>query len=207
MVTQKGLDKDTDLIKKIDKAVFPAGIQAGPHNHQTAAIAVALGEALKPEFVEYGQQVVKNAKALAKELSDNKVKLVSGGTENHLMIIDLTEYGKGNGVFLEQALDKAGITTNKNTIPQDPSSPFLPSGVRLGTPAITTRGMKEEEMKVIGKWIVEILEEVKGYNLPESKEERKEYLSQFYKDIAKNQKVKDIKEKVVELCSKFPLPY
>ena len=207
MVTQKGLDKDPDLAKKIDKAVFPAGIQAGPHNHQTAAIAVALKEAMTPEFKEYGQQIVKNAKALAKSLKEEGLQLVSGGTDNHMVLVDLTPFGRGTGVFLQDALDKAGITVNKHTIPQDPSSPFSPSGVRIGTPAITTRGMKEDEMKIIGKWIAEVVQETKEYRLPETKEERIAYLKQFKKDIAENQKLMDIKKQVKELCSKFPLPY
>ncbi|MCH7828843.1 serine hydroxymethyltransferase [Patescibacteria group bacterium] len=207
MVTQKGLDKDADLAKKVDKAVFPAGIQAGPHNHQTAAIAVALKEAMTPEFKEYGQQIVRNAKALAESLKEEGLHLVSGGTDNHMILVDLTPFGKGTGVFAQDALDKAGITVNKNTIPKDPSSPFYPSGVRLGTPAITTRGMKEKEMAQIGKWIAEVIHEVKGYQLPETKEERIAYLKQFKKDIAENQKLKDVKKQVKKLCSKFPLPY
>jgi len=152
MVTQKGLDKDPELAKKIDKTVFP-GLQGGPHDHQTAAIAVALGEAMKPEFKEYGRQIVNNSKALAKRLMERGIKLVSNGTDNHLMLIDLTPFGKGNGLYVQEALDLAGITVNKNTIPSDPSSPFYPSGVRLGTPALTTRGMKETDMELIGDWM------------------------------------------------------
>ena len=207
MVTQKGLDKDPDLAKKIDKAVFPGGVQAGPHNHQTAAIAVALKEAMTPEFKEYGHQVVKNAKALALALIEKGIEIVSGGTENHLMLIDLTAYGKGHGVFLEEALERAGITANKNTVPKDPSSPFYPSGLRLGTPAITTRGMKEEDMKKIAEWVARVLEEVKDLRLVEDKKERVLQVRQFKKDIAENQKLKDIKQEIKELCSKFPLPY
>lgn len=207
MVTEKGLKKDPELGEKIDRAVFPAGVQGGPHNHQTAAVAVALKETMTPEFKEYGHQIVRNAKALAQSLMDNGLTLVSGGTDNHMMVVDLTPFGKGKGVFAQDALDAAGITLNKNTIPKDPSSPFYPSGIRLGTPAITTRGMKEEEMKQIGKWIAEVLNQVKHYQLPETKEERIVYLKQFKKDIAENQKVKEIKQHVAELCSKFPLPY
>ncbi len=207
MVTQKGLDKDPDLAQKIDKAVFPGGVQGGPHNHQTAAVAVALKEAMTPEFKEYGHQVVKNARTLAQSLMDNGLKLVSNGTDNHLMLVDLTPFGKGVGTFAEKALDAAGITLNKNTIPKDPSSPFYPSGIRLGTPCLTTRGMKEEEMKVIGAWIVEAVQEVKGYQLPETKEERIAYLQQFRKDIAQNPKLREIKQQVAALCTQFPLPY
>lgn len=206
MVTEKGLRKDPDLVQKIDKAVFPSGVQGGPHNHQTAAIAVSLGEALKPEFKEYGKQVVKNAKVLAEELIKNGLKLVSGGTDNHMILIDLTSFGVGMGVFLQEALDMAGITVNKNTIPRDPSSPFFPSGVRLGTPAITTRGMKEEEMKMIASWIAQTAAEIKNYRLPEDKEEIKQYRQRFKEDMAKNETINKIKKEVKKLCQKFPIP-
>ena len=206
MVTEKGLQKDPELGAKIDKAVFP-GLQGGPHNHQTAAIAVAVAEAMKSGFKEYAHQIVKNAKVLAQTLMDNGLKLVSNGTDNHLMLVDLTPFGIGMGVFAEKALDLAGITLNKNTIPADPSSPFYPSGIRLGTPAITSRGMKEEEMKQIGKWIAEVVGEIKNVKLPETKEERPSFVKEFVKTITENQKVKEVKGKVKELCSNFPLPY
>ncbi len=206
MVTDKGLKKDPELGQKVDKAVFP-GLQGGPHNHQTAGIAVALGEAMMPEFKVYAQQVVKNADVLAKELMAKGQTLVSNGTQNHLLLVDLTPYGKGLGVFAEKALDLAGITLNKNTIPQDPSSPFYPSGIRMGTPAITSRGMKEEEMKLIAGWISEILQMIRIYSLPEDKEERKIYLKKFREEIAQNETVKGIKQKVEALCSRFPLAY
>ena len=206
MVTERGLEKDPELAKKIDAAVFPRGVQGGPHNHQTAAIAVALGEAMQPEFQDYGQQIVKNAKALAQALVQKGVKLVSGGTDNHMMLIDLTTYGKGNGVFLQEALNKAGITVNKNTIPKDPSTPFYPSGVRLGTPAITTRGMKEKEMVQIAGWIAEIVEAVKAYQLPDGKEERNRYIKEFSEKMEENEIIKRIREEVHKFAANFPLP-
>jgi len=135
----------------IDRAIIP-GLQGGPHNHQTAAIAVALREAATPEFKTYGQQIVKNAKTLAEALLSKGYDLVTGGTDNHLLLVDLTNKGI-SGKQAEKALGKAGITVNKNTVPFDPRSPFDPSGIRLGTPALTTRGMKESEMKQIGEWI------------------------------------------------------
>ncbi len=135
----------------IDRAIIP-GLQGGPHNHQTAAIAVALAEAATPEFKIYGQQIVKNAKTLAEELLKKDYQLVTGGTDNHLLLIDLTNK-KLPGADAEKALGKAGITVNKNTVPFDPRSPFSPSGIRLGTPALTTRGMKEKEMIQIAGWI------------------------------------------------------
>lgn len=206
MVTEKGLRKDPKLGEKIDKAVFPGGVQGGPHNHQTAAIAVALDEALRPEFKEYGKQIVKNAKALAKELMKKGVKLVSNGTDNHMILIDLTPEGPGRGIFLQEALDMAGITVNKNTIPADPSTPFYPSGVRLGTPAITTRGMKEKEMEVIADWIAQVVNLVKIYKLPEAKEKRAKYLKEFREYIANNETIKKIKKEILEFGKKFPIP-
>jgi glycine hydroxymethyltransferase len=135
----------------IDRAIIP-GLQGGPHNHQTAAIAVALREAAKPEFKEYGQQIVKNAKALAEHLNSKGYQLVTGGTDNHLLLIDLTNK-KLKGAEAERALGAAGITVNKNTVPFDPRPPFDPSGIRLGTPALTTRGLKEAEMEQVADWI------------------------------------------------------
>ena len=204
MVTEKGLQKDPDLGKKIDKAVFP-GLQGGPHDQTTAAIGVALGEALRPEFKDYAKQIVANAKALAAALMKNGLKLVSNGTDNHLMLVDLTSIRNGHGIFAEAALDEASITINKNTIPQDPSSPFYPSGIRLGTPAITTRGMKESEMEKIAKWVVEIINETKKYSLPADKGEIPEYIRKFKDEIKQNAAVKKVRQEVKELCGGFPL--
>jgi len=204
MVTQKGIEKDSELCEKIDRAIFP-GIQGGPHDHTTAAIAVALGEAMKPEFKEYGKQIVKNAKVLAETLMENGIKIVTNGTDNHMILIDLTPFGKGKGIFVQEALDLAGITVNKNTIPNDPSSPFYPSGIRLGTPALTSRGMKENEMRIIGKWIADVIKEVSHYELPDDKEERNEALEKFRKEITKNKLIKEIRKNVFELVKKFPI--
>ncbi|MDO8655180.1 MAG: serine hydroxymethyltransferase [bacterium] len=205
MVTEKGLQKDAELGQKIDKAVFPAGVQGGPHEHQIAAIGVALKEAAAPSFKEYAEQIVKNAKALAQELLSKGVKIVSGGTDNHLMVLDLTPYGIGMGIFLEEALDMAGITVNKNTVPQEPSSPFYPSGVRLGTPAITTRGMKEKEMAQIGGYIAQIVDEIKEFQLPDDKEGRIAYLKDARKKLEENAVIKKVREEVKKLCSRFPI--
>lgn len=142
----------------IDKAVFP-GVQGGPHNHTTAAIAVALREAAQPEFKQYARQVVANAKALAEVLTDAGFDLVSGGTDNHLILIDLTNKGVP-GKTAAKALDRAGIELNFNAVPFDPRKPFNPSGIRLGTPAITSRGMKESEMSKIARWIDGIVSSV-----------------------------------------------
>jgi glycine hydroxymethyltransferase len=135
----------------LDRAVFP-GLQGGPHNHTTAAIAVALEEARRPQFAEYARQIVANAEALADGLTARGFDLISGGTDNHLILVDLTNKGV-SGKVAAQALDRARITTNYNTVPFDPRRPFDPSGIRLGTPAVTTRGMGESEMDLIAGWI------------------------------------------------------
>lgn len=148
----KKLERSTENMPSlIDRAIIP-GLQGGPHNHQTAAIAVALKQALQPEFKDYGTQITKNAQVLATELMNRGFKLVTDGTDNHLMVVDMNSK-KLSGKEAEKALGQAGITVNKNTIPFDPRTPYDPSGIRLGTPALTTRGMKETEMKQIAKWI------------------------------------------------------
>jgi glycine hydroxymethyltransferase len=206
MVTAKGLAKDPDLAQKVDKAIFP-GLQGGPHDHQTAAIAIALKDAATPQFKEYGHQIVKNAKALAESLKKNGLKLVADGTENHLILLDLVPIlGPGGGIFVSDAMEAAGMTANKNIIPKDPGSPFYPSGVRLGTPALTSRGMKEAEMDKVGAWIARTVEEVKTMRLPQDPKERTEYLKKFKADIANNQNLKKIHEEIKVLCAAFPIP-
>ena len=165
----------------IDRAIIP-GIQGGPHNHQTAAIAVALKEAMQPEFKEYAKQVVKNAKVLADELLSRGYELVTDGTETHLLLIDLNNKNL-SGKQGEKALGAAGITVNKNTIPFDPRKPFDPSGIRMGTPALTTRGMKEEEMKTIAGFIDRAL----------TNADNKAELDTIHNEVK-------------ELCKHFPLP-
>jgi len=178
MITKKGLKKDPQLPQKIDKAVFP-GLQGGPHMNNIAAIAVCLKEAATPAFKKYARQIIKNSKALAKELKGYGFNLITGGTDNHLLLIDLRNKGI-SGKEAQLRLEKAGITINKNTIPYDPNPPFNPSGIRLGTPAITTRGMKEKEMKRIAKWINEVISDEKL--------------------------IPKIRKEVKNLCKKFPLP-
>ena len=168
----------SELAKKIDSAVFP-GTQGGPLMHIIAGKAVAFGEALKPEFKEYQQQIVKNAAAMAESLSENGIRLVSGGTDNHLMLADVMSCGR-TGAEMQELLDMANITANKNTIPFDTQGVKATSGIRLGTPAVTTRGMKETEMKLIGGFFAELLE--KGEDA-----------------------VPKVKEQVLDLCSGFPL--
>ncbi len=149
-----------ELAKQIDKAVFP-GTQGGPLMHIIAAKAVALGEALTDEFKAYQEQIVKNAKVLCDALIAEGIDIVSGGTDNHLMLLNLTKFGV-TGKELEHRLDEVHITANKNTIPNDPASPFITSGLRIGTPAVTTRGFKEEEMKLIAGWIKDVIVDFEG---------------------------------------------
>lgn len=171
-----------EFAKAIDKAVFP-GVQGGPLVHIIAAKAVAFGEALRDEFKVYQQQILDNAQALAAELKAQGLRIVSGGTDNHLMLVDVFADGKGiTGKVAEKALDAVHITVNKNTIPFDQNSPFVASGIRLGTPALTTRGMKEDEMRTIGRLIAELVRD------PESTE------------VADR-----VRAEVTELTSRFPL--
>ncbi|MEM5799257.1 MAG: serine hydroxymethyltransferase [Candidatus Aenigmatarchaeota archaeon] len=201
MVTKKGIEKDPELPAKIDKAVFP-GLQGGPHDNTTAAIAVALHEASLPSFKEYARQIVKNCQALAEELKNKGLKLVTDGTDNHLLLIDLTPFGAGKGLYAQEALDLAGIVVNKNTIPNDPS-PFYPSGIRCGTPALTTRGMKEKEMKQIADMMSRVILEIKDYDF--SKDRKDELINKFRSEIKQNKTIKQVRKEVIDLCKKFPL--
>lgn len=204
MVTEKGLKKDPELGEKIDKAVFP-GLQGGPHDNQTAAIAVALREASLPAFKKYGKQIVKNAKMLASELTNYGFDLISGGTDNHLLLIDLSNK-KANGALSALALETAGIVVNKNSVPNDTMPPFYPSGIRLGTPALTTRGMMEKDMKLVAFWINAAIEEARGEELPKDREQRKIFWKKFKKEVAENKKLLTIAREVKAFCQKYPLP-
>ena len=172
------LTNDEALAKKINSAIFP-GIQGGPLMHVIAAKAVAFGEALRPQFVRYQQQILDNAKVLAKALTDAGYDLVSGGTDNHLMLIDLTRKDI-TGKDAEVALDHAGITVNKNTVPFETRSPFVTSGIRLGPAALTTRGMKEAEMERVAAWIIQVLESLDNESRLESvRKEVEDFARQF----------------------------
>ena len=173
------LTNDEELAKLINKAIFP-GIQGGPLMHTIAAKAVCFGEALKPEFTEYANQIVKNAAALADQLLKEGFKLVSGGTDNHLMLVNLTGMKVDTGKEAEHLLDEVGITVNKNAIPFDTQKPFVTSGIRVGTAAVTTRGFKEEDLVEVGKLI--------GMTL---------------KDFEKN--ADEVRARVAALCKKYPL--
>jgi glycine hydroxymethyltransferase len=167
--------------KAIDRAVFP-GLQGGPHDHVNAGKAIAFAEALKPEFQEYSKQVILNCQAMAERLLELDYDIMSGGTDNHLMLIDLTNKGL-TGKQAQQALDEAGITLNKNTVPYDERSPMDPSGIRLGTPAVTTRGMGEAEMIKIANWLDQVVTNIDDHELHAK-----------------------IKAEVAEMCKDFPVP-
>jgi glycine hydroxymethyltransferase len=171
-----------DLAKKIDKMVFP-GFQGGPHMNNTAAKAVAFGEALRPEFQIYAENVVKNAQAMAGEFISSGAAVTTGGTDNHLLMIDCVTSWGVSGKELEKALDEVHITLNKNMIPDDPRSPMDPSGVRLGTPAMTTRGFGKEEFRQTARWITATA-----------------------KNISNEQKLAEIRAEVNETCEKFSVP-
>ena len=173
--------KEKDLAGKIDRSVFP-GLQGGPHENVIAAKAIAFQEALQPEFQDYARQIVKNAKQLASTLMENGIKLVTDGTDNHLILIDLRPFGLGLGKQVAISLEQAGICTNCNTVPYDLSTPFKPSGVRIGTPILTTRGMKESEMKTVGEWMSKVIKDRDNISLHQR-----------------------IKEEVKELCKQFPV--
>jgi glycine hydroxymethyltransferase len=169
-----------EFAKKVDKAVFP-GMQGGPHDHITAAKAVAFGEAQRPEFKDYAKQVIINSRAMAQRFIDLGYRIISGGTDNHLFVIDLSSKGLV-GKKAENILEKIGVSVSRSTIPDDPNPPMNPSGIRIGTAAVTSRGMKETEMIKIANLIHEALQ----------KEEEQE--------------LKQLKEEIKILCRKFSLP-
>lgn len=204
MVTERGLARDAELGKKIDAAIIP-GLQGGPHNATTAAIALAAGEALKPEFKTYGKQVRKNAKALAEGLMRRGMKLVGDGTDTHLMVVDLTNYHPSFGTQVAFALDVAGIYANRNTIPNEPGSPFYPSGLRIGTPLVTTRGMKEKEMDMIADWIHRVAEHIKAEKMPTDVKKRGAFLKDFRKRIVADAGLLAIFEEVKAMTKEFAL--
>lgn len=203
MVTDRGIKKDPEITKRINSSVFP-GLQGGPHDNTTAAIAVALLEAGKPVFKKYAQDIVKNAKALASELTNLGFEIVSGGTDNHLVLVDLQKQ-KVSGKIAAEALEMAGIVLNYNLVPYDVMPPFYTSGIRMGTPALTTRGMKEKDMKKIANWIGRVIDEVKGYSLPSEKEGRLKLLEKFRKEVIINKNLLKIKKEVTLFARKFPV--
>ena len=198
--TEENLDKSV----LVDQSVFP-GIQGGPHEHTIAGVAVALGEALKPEFKEYAKQVVKNAQVLAEIFLKNGFDVVSGGTDKHLILLDLRSV-KTSAWIAAWALEYANIVVNRNTVPYETGSSFYPSGIRLGTPAVTTRGMKEKEMQIIGEWMMEVFREVAHYRIPENKDERQQFRKSVRQELEMNKLLQSIAGSVKLLTQKYPVP-
>ncbi len=193
--------KKSEVSEKIDLAVFP-GMQGGPHLHSIAGIAVALSEAMTLEFAEYAAGVVSNAKVLAEGLKEKGFDVVSGGTDKHLVLIDLRNRDL-SGWVVAWAMEAAGMVANRNTVPGETASPFYPSGLRLGTALVTTRGMGEEEMKMIVDWIDRVVERVQDRQLPKDKEERAEFVRVFMEEIWEDEELAKIRGEVKELCGKF----
>lgn len=193
-----------ELAPKIDFAVFPA-LQGGPHNHTIAGIAVCLNESQKASFKKYAKQVVSNARVLASELAVAGLDVVSGGTDKHLALVDLRNVGL-SGWVVAWALEQANIIVNRNTVPNETASPYYPSGLRLGTPAITTRGMREREMRRIAAWIIRVTELCKKWPLPEKEEERRRFVRRFRGKLAKDKTLATIGKEVKEFALRFPIP-
>ena len=193
-----------NLIEQIDKAVFP-GLQGGPHNHTIAGIGVALKEAKTSSFKKYAKQVVKNAQVLAGELKKKGYDIVSGGTDKHLVLVDLRSKGI-SGKIPARALEKANIICNFNTVPHDDAPPLYPSGLRLGTPAITTRGMREKEMKQIATWIDQVISETLAFKLPDNPKERSLFVKQTMNKLEKNKTIAQVAREVKHLTSRFLIP-
>ena len=193
------------LMAKINSAVFP-GLQGGPHLHTIAGIALALKKAREPQFTRYARQTVVNAQALAEALIDRGLTLVSGGTAKHLVLVDLRPQ-QTNGWLVATALEAAGIIANRNTVPQDGSSPFYPQGLRMGTPALTVRGMKEKEMSTIAGWMGQIIDQVTGIKLPLAAADRDSFLADFQTRINRNLTIRSIRRQVAALCRQYPLEF
>ena len=193
-----------ELMEQINFSVFP-GLQGGPHLHTIAGIAVAAKEIQSTGFKKYAKQVVNNAKVLAKELTMAGFDVVSGGTDKHLVLIDLRNRNL-SGWVVAWALEAAGIVANRNAVPYETASPFYPSGIRLGTPAITSRGMKEREMRQIAKWINDVVEHVKSYRLPVNSEQRKIFTRKFLAQIKQDKYLAKVRREGRDFTRQFPVP-
>jgi len=207
-----------ELLEAIDQSIFP-GLQGGPHLHTIAGIAIALEKTKTPEFKNYAFQTVKNAQRLAQRLTIKDYDVVSGGTDKHLVLLDLRNKNI-SGWFVAWALEKAGIIMNRNTVPNDTGSPFYPSGLRMGTPVLTVRGMREKEMDLIARWIDEVIQHLGPREMPEKqpallasrrsgrrgREARSKMREEFKKEIEKDEFLNNISLQVKDLCNKFPIP-
>jgi len=204
-VTEKGLKKNPELADKIDKTIIP-GFQGGPHLNTIASIGVALHEAAQPGFKEYARRVVENAHTFAESLRSRGFTLVSDGTDNHLLLLDLSQTGVGRGIFFHTGLERVGISTNKNTVPGEQSSPFYPSGLRLGTPAGTSRGMGPKDFERVADWIKQLGDHIQTWQLPNEKDLRLETLKAFRKHLKTDPFYDTLAADVREMCLQFPIP-
>ena len=205
MITRKGLKKDVDLAKKINSAIIP-GIQGGPHLNSIAGIAVALKEAQSAKFQKYAAQIIVNGKALAEGLTHEGFKLVTGGTDSHLIVANMAQFDiLGN--TMAEGCEAAGIILNRNSVPHDPNPPFYPLGIRFGTPGLTTRSMKEKEMKLIASWLVLVAHDLqntaKKLKMSVEDQKRPENRAAI---INRSRFLKTVKTKTVSLCKQFPIP-
>ena len=201
--SSKDSPEKKDLSTLIDFSVFP-GIQGGPHINSIAGIAVALGESQSSDFKNYATDVVANARTLAQGLKNHGFDVVSGGTDKHLVLVDLRNKDV-SGWIVAWALEAAGIIVNKNTVPQETASPVYPSGIRLGTPLLTTRGLGVKEMEQIVEWIDRVVDEVQEHTLPDQKDKRKLFTQKFLNSIFQDKTIKDVRREVYDMCKKFPL--
>ena len=188
----------------VDFSIIP-GLQGGPHLHSIAGMAIAFKNAKTPKFKKYAKQVIANAQLLAKLLKERGYDIVSGGTDKHLVLIDLRKSGT-NGWLVAWALEAAGIVANRNTVPGETASPFYPSGLRLGTPAITARGMKERQIKKIANWIDQVIIHVKGENMPTDADARRTFIVRYLAKIKSDKLLASICREVKALCKEFPTP-
>lgn len=204
MTTAKGLKKDPELPQKIDKSIIP-GLQGGPHLNTIAGIGVALKEATKKSYISYCEQIIQNAKVLADDLSSYGYNLVTGGTDSHLLLMDLRNK-ELLGNTAAEALESVGIILNRNGVPYDPNPPFYPSGIRLGTPGVTSRGMKEKEMKVIAKYIHEVLHDIaetkRKLEISFTAEKKREFRNKI---ITETKSLGNIQLEIKKLCKRFPI--
>lgn len=203
LVTEKGISRNTSLPKLIDRAVFP-GLQGGPHMNSIAGIAVALWEAQQESYKVYAKAVLSNAQIISSELIGHGFELVTGGTDNHLMVIDLRNKNMIGNVLAE-ALEIGGIIVNRNSVPYDENPPFYPSGIRLGTPALTTRGMGSNEMKLIAKFISDVSNHVEKIAVPNSDDDLKSLMHSLQAQIKDDTFLADVNQQVRKLCEAFPI--
>ncbi|HQM15956.1 MAG TPA: hypothetical protein PLM16_01985, partial [Candidatus Woesebacteria bacterium] len=205
MVTDQGLKRNPELGAKVDQAVFPR-LQGGPHMNAIAGIAIALKETQTVRFKKYAAQIVKNSEAIAQELLRHDYKLVAGGTNTHLILIDLSNKGLLGNTAAE-ALEAANIVLNRNSVPNDPNPPFYPSGIRMGTPGITTRGMGTREMKIIARCIHAVIEDVASIKKQKEVGFDQEKKASVRQELIKASKVvKETQKTIKELCKRYPLP-